>query len=119
MARRSSRRSTRRNQRRQQERSFEALVYGGLVILFVLASLYSFINDMWVSIIGGCLLLFSGSYQSRRRWRVNSFTWLGGVLLLAVGLLALVNGQAIPGGMLLPIVVLGGVVLFSLLNGEL
>ncbi|HRE48956.1 MAG TPA: hypothetical protein PLD47_14610 [Aggregatilineales bacterium] len=114
----SRRRSTRRNQRQVRERSFESAIYGMIAILFIVDIMYPQLNPAWVSVIGGAILLGSGIYQTNQRWRVSIFTWLGGFLLLIVGVLALQTGQ-MPLGTIFPVLVLIGVVVLAVVNGDL
>lgn len=111
-------RSSRRGRRRSSERAFEATIYGIIVILFMVDLMFTGIRAEWFSLIGGAILLGSAIYQTNRRWRVSIFTWLGGIFLLTVGAMGVQSGT-IPGGDFLPIITLIGVVVLSVINGDL
>lgn len=113
------RRSRSQSRRRSRERSLEIATYGMIFVLFLLAILYRALDPTWVSLLGGTILLGSAIVQSQRRYAVNIFTWLGGLLLFGVGLLAFTNNNTVPMGMLLPMAVMVGVVGASLVTGQL
>lgn len=90
------------------------LIFG----VFFLALLID-IDPLLVTFAGGLVLVGSGIMQSSRGWRVNIFTWLGGILLLGMGLVSFLQTRLLPGEMLFPLGVLVFVVVMSALNGEL
>jgi hypothetical protein len=107
----------RRRERRVEERRIELASFAAIILLFMVGLLYH-IDAKWLSTIGGAILVGSAIYQTQRRWRVSPITWIGGAILLIVGLFAL-NGQPVPGGIFLPLGVFAGVIIYSALTGEL
>jgi hypothetical protein len=75
------------------EARIERLTWGLLVMIF--AVLYLFENlaqtiPNWaVPVAGAVVLLGSGAYQYSRRWRVSPITWIGGVVLLVLAMIAI------------------------------
>lgn len=75
------------------EARIERLTWGLLVLIF--AVLYLFENAAqalpnWaVPVAGAVVLLGSGIYQYSRRWRVSPITWIGGVVLLVLAMIAI------------------------------
>lgn len=115
----SRRRSRRRSDRRVRERRFETNVFLLIFAVFAIAAVVPDVSADLVAIAGGALLTFSAFYQTSRGWRVNMFTWLGGLVLLGLWFVYSYQRQPIPGGLLLPIGILIFVVGASFLNGEL
>jgi hypothetical protein len=115
--RRSYRNEERRASRRSEERRFEGIIFAAIVLLFLFAIFYG-ISAANMSLLGGAILVGSGVYQTQQRWRVNTVTWIGGAILVLVGLMGY-QGQPVPGGMMLPFVILGGVVAASFIRGDL
>ncbi len=115
----SSRRRQRRNARRSRERRFEITVYLLIFGLFAIAYFMPNISPNFVAFAGGALLTGSALWQTASGWRVNIFTWIGGLFLLAVVFVASQGRGEIPGGILLPIGVLIGVVAASVIDGDL
>lgn len=109
----------RSNRRRQREASFEIAMYGLIIVLFLLTLLYPALRAEWISLIGGAILVGSAIYQSNQRWRVNVFTWIGGLLLLGIGLLSIQTGQGVPLGIFLPFGVMLGVIVAGFFTGNL
>lgn len=107
-----------RERRRSEERRFETIIYGMIFLLFLATTVYTALRADYVAVIGGAILIGSAVYQSNRRWRVNNATWIGGMVLLVMGILA-IQGGALPGGMIFPIVVLAVVVVVSVMGGDL
>jgi hypothetical protein len=112
-------RRSRRGRRRQNERSFEAATYALIIALFLLAALFPQLRADFVALAGGAILVGSAIYQFNRRWRVNLTTWIGGLLLLGIGVLSIQGGTGVPLGMLLPLVIIAGVIGISLVTGNL
>ncbi len=113
---RSRRFSYRRRERRMEERRVELVTFAALILLFVFALLYpTAVKPNWIAIIGGAILVGSAIYQTQRRWRVNPTTWIGGGLMLLVGVMSL-NGYPMPLGIFLPIIVFGGIIVLSALT---
>ncbi len=107
----------RRRERRQEERTVELVSFGLIIVLFAITLLYPGINTATIALIGGAVLLASAVFQWQRRWRVNPMTWIGGAVMLIVGLLAL-QGYPMPLGIFLPMLVFGAVIIASFLSGE-
>lgn len=115
----SSRRRQRRNARRSRERRFEITVYLLIFGLFAIAYFMPNISPNFVALAGGAILTGSALWQTASGWRVNIFTWIGGLFLLAVVFVASQGRGELPGGILLPIGVLIGVVAASVAYGDL
>ncbi len=107
----------RRRERRMEERRVELASFAAIILMFMIGLVYH-IDAKWLSTIGGAILIASAIYQSQRRWRVTPITWIGGAILLIVGLFAL-NGQPVPGGIFLPLGVFAAVIIYSAMTGEL
>lgn len=114
-----SRRQQRRNARRARERRFEITVYLLIFGLFAIAYFMPDVSPTFIAAAGGAVLIGSALWQTARGWRVNIFTWIGGLLLLAVVFFVTQARGEMPGGMLLPIGVLIGVVAASVIDGDL
>ena len=111
--------SRRRRERRSEERRTELVTFMALIVLFVFAVLYGQrLSPAWITLLGGVILTGSALYQSQRRWRVNPLTWIGGAIMLIVGLGAM-NGFGLPGGIFTPIAIFAVVLIGSFLTGEL
>lgn len=108
-----------RKSRRREERAVEAITFG-LIILLILIALFANLNLSGgiVSLFGGALLTGSAIYQSQRRWRVNPITWIAGIGMLFVAFLDFYQGRGSV-GLLVPILIMAGVLAFSFLTGEL
>ncbi|PJF42561.1 MAG: hypothetical protein CUN50_03755 [Candidatus Thermofonsia Clade 1 bacterium] len=91
------------------------LIFG----LFAIAYFMPDASPTFVAAAGGALLTGSALWQTARGWRVNLFTWLGGLFLLALVFLVTQSRGQVPGGMFLPLAVLIGVVAASVISGEL
>lgn len=113
-----SRRRQRRNARRARERRFEITVYLLIFGLFALAYFMPNTSPNFIAAAGGAILTGSALWQTARGWRVNIFTWIGGLFLLGIAFLA-TQSNGLPGGMLLPIGILIGVVAASVIDGDL
>ncbi len=113
-----SRRRQRRSARRARERRFEITVYLLIFGLFALAYFMPNTSPNFIAAAGGAILTGSALWQTARGWRVNIFTWIGGLFLLGIAFLA-TQGGGLPGGMLLPIGILIGVVAASVIDGDL
>jgi len=113
--------SYRRRERRSEERQIETLTFGLIIVLFVLTFMFESLrnNPTMVTVIAGAILVGSAVYQWQRRFRVNPMTWFGGAIMLGAGLLGFQGGRGVPLGIFLPILVFGGVILASLVTGEL
>lgn len=109
----------RSNRRRQREASFEIAMYGLIIVLFLLTLIYPALRAEWISLIGGAILVGSAIYQWNQRWRVNVFTWVGGLLLLGIGLLSIQAGTGVPLGIFLPFGVMLGVIVIGFFTGNL
>ncbi len=107
----------RRRERRQSERTVELVSFGLIIVLFAITLLYPGINPSTIALVGGAILLGSAVFQWQRRWRVNPVTWIGGVIMLVAGFLGL-QGQPMPLGIFLPLLVFGAVIVASFLTGE-
>jgi hypothetical protein len=114
-----SRRRQRRNARRARERRFEITIYLLIFGLFAIAYFMPDASPTFIAAAGGAVLTGSALWQTARGWRVNIFTWLGGIFLLAVVFFVTQARGEMPGGMLLPIGVLIGVVAASVIDGNL
>jgi hypothetical protein len=111
----------RRRERRNEERRVETLTFILIILLFVFTILLpGKISVAWITLLGGIILTGSAIYQNQRRWRVNPMTWVGGAIMLIVGLLSL-NGYPVLNsfGMLLPIGIFAAVIVLSFVTGEL
>jgi hypothetical protein len=108
--------SYRRRERKNEERQIELASFGLIIVLFAITLLYP-MSPATVAFIGGGILTGAAVYQWQRRWRVNPMTWIGGIVLLIVGLFGL-QGRGVPYGMLLPLAVFGLVILASFVTGE-
>ncbi len=106
----------RRRERRNEERQVELVTFGLIIVLFVITLLYP-LSPAVVAFIGGAILTGSAVIQWQRHWRVNPMTWLGGIILLIVGVFGL-QGRGVPYGTLLPLAIFGLVLLASFLTGE-
>jgi hypothetical protein len=118
--------SGRRRDRRSEERRVELMTFMSVVILCVVMYVnypqQPHLSPRWVTVIGGCILLGSGFIQASRRWRVNPMTWVGGAVMLTVGIISLQPGStpaSLPLGLYFPILAMGGVLLASFITGEL
>lgn len=107
-----------RGRRRDFERRFERAAYALILGLLLITLIMPGLRADFVTLAAGAILTGSAVVQSSRGWRVNPLTWIGGILLLIIGFL---NWQtdAIPGGIAFPLLVMGGVLLLSVLNGDL
>jgi hypothetical protein len=114
-----SRRRQRRNARRARERRFEITIYLLIFGLFAIAYFMPDASPTFIAAAGGAVLTGSALWQTARGWRVNIFTWLGGIFLLAVAFFVTQARGEMPGGMLLPIGILIGVVAASVIDGDL
>jgi hypothetical protein len=114
-----SRRRQRRNARRARERRFEITIYLLIFGLFAIAYFMPDVSPTFIAAAGGAVLTGSALWQTARGWRVNIFTWLGGIFLLAVAFFVTQARGEMPGGMLLPIGILIGVVAASVIDGDL
>jgi hypothetical protein len=114
-----SRRRQRRNARRARERRFEIAIYLLIFGLFAIAHFMPSASPTFIAAAGGVVLIGSALWQTARGWRVNIFTWLGGISLLAVVFFVTQARGEMPGGMLLPIGILIGVVAASVIDGDL
>lgn len=114
-----SRRRQRRNSRRARERRFEITVYLLIFGLFAIAYFLPDASPTFIAAAGGAVLTGSALWQTARGWRVNIFTWIGGLFLLGIAFFATQWRGEIPGGMLLPIGILIGVVAASVIDGDL
>ncbi len=114
-----SRRRQRRSTRRARERRFEITVYLLIFGLFAIAYFVQNASPSFIAAAGGAVLTGSALWQTARGWRVNIFTWLGGLFLLGIAFLASQARSELPGGMLLPIGILIGVVAASVIDGDL
>jgi hypothetical protein len=109
--------SYRRRERRREERQVEIASFGMLIILFAVGLLTGQITPDLITLIGGAILLGSAVYQWQRRWRVNPTTWIGGAIMVVVGIVG-IKQHYVPGGMLFPIAVFALVIVASLISGE-
>ena len=107
----------RRRERRSEERTVEMVSFGLIIVLFAVMLLYPKISPATIALIGGLILVGSAVFQWQRRWRVNPATWIGGVIMLVAGFLGL-QGQPMPLGIYLPLLVFGIVIVASFLTGE-
>ncbi|MEP7287292.1 MAG: hypothetical protein ABI947_16170 [Chloroflexota bacterium] len=115
----SRRYTARRRERRSEERQVEMVSFGAIIVIFAITLLFpGKFSPAWISVIGGGILVASGVYQSQRHWRVNPMTWIGGILLLLAGILALSGSSPLPGGILLPIGIFAAVIIASAITGE-
>ncbi|MBO9310375.1 MAG: hypothetical protein J7551_11405 [Chloroflexi bacterium] len=114
-----NRRRQRRNARRARERRFESAIYLLIFGLFAIAYFMPSASPTFIAAAGGVVLIGSALWQTARGWRVNIFTWLGGIALLAVVFFVTQARREMPGGMLLPIGILIGVVAASVIDGNL
>jgi hypothetical protein len=108
--------SPQRRERRSEERRIELASFGLIIVLFAITLVYP-LSPSTVAFIGGGILTGSAVYQSQRRWRVNPMTWIGGIVLLILGVFGL-QGRTVSYNMLLPLAVFGLVILASFLTGE-
>ena len=117
--RRSRRYSYRRRERRLEERRTELVTFAALILLFVFSLLTNgAISGTWLAIAGGAILLGSAIYQTQRRWRVNPTTWVGGILMLGMGIYVLSEKTGgIP--IYFPMLIFLGIILLSAITGEL
>jgi hypothetical protein len=114
-----SRRRQRRNSRRARERRFEITVYLLIFGLFAIAYFLPNASPTFIAAAGGAVLTGSALWQTARGWRVNIFTWIGGLFLLAIAFFGSQGRGDLPGGMLLLIGILIGVVAASVIDGDL
>jgi hypothetical protein len=105
----------RRRERRSGERQVELVTFGLIILLFLISLLYPLRSEV-IAFIGGGILTASALYQWQRRWRVNPMTWIGGIVLLILGVLGLQGRMAY--SILLPLAAFGLVLLASFLTGE-
>ncbi len=107
-----------RRDRRAEERHIELVSLGLILALFMLPLLFNQIISTPLTLILGGIILLGGAFaQSQRRFRVNPVTWVGGAAMLLFGIIEMQSGQ-MPLGGLLPILLAGGVILFSFISGE-
>src|SRR5690349_10008117 len=78
----------RRRERRSEERQVELVTFGLIILLFLVSLLYPLRSEV-IAFIGGGILTASALYQWQRRWRVNPMTWIGGIILLILGVFGL------------------------------
>ncbi|HLY27657.1 MAG TPA: hypothetical protein VKQ72_15035, partial [Aggregatilineales bacterium] len=90
-------RSVRRRERRSEERRIELASFAALIVVFMVG-LVTTIPPVWMSLVGGSILLASAIYQSQRRWRVTAMTWIGGIVMLGAALVSLYEKIPLPGG---------------------
>lgn len=95
------------------------MVYLLIFAVFATAYFMQNVSPTFIAAAGGAVLVGSALWQTARGWRVNIFTWLGGLFLLAAAFLASQGRSELPGGMLLPIGILIGVVAASVIDGDL
>lgn len=77
----------------QAEARVERLTWGLLVLIFAALYLLSdnVVQEMpnWiVPLAGAIVLLGSGAYQYAHRWRVSPVTWITGVILMMLAIIA-------------------------------
>jgi hypothetical protein len=111
--------SRRRKERRAEERQIEMYTFAAVVILFAVATIYDGLDALFITFLGAVILLGSGFYQRERNFRVNPITWVGGLILAIVAFMGYTQNRAVPMGMLLPFLVMGGVIAASFFTGEL
>lgn len=105
-----------RRSRRSSEREVEVITFGLILVLF-LAQIVTALSTVLILVLGGFVLLGSAFYQSSRRWRVNPMTWIGGATMMIFGILGF-QGQPVPLGPLLPLLVFAAVIIASFMTGE-
>src|SRR5215475_3928859 len=79
------RRSMRRRERRGEERKIELASFAALMLLFAVGLITTF-PPVWLSLVGGGILLFSAIFQTQRRFRVTPMTWIGGFIMVGAAL---------------------------------
>ncbi len=118
------RRYRRRSNRYFAERRFEAVTYAILIgVCFIPTLVQSMskgdvVRPAFMLVVGGAVLLGSAIYQGMARFRTNPFTWVGGFAMVMLGINNWDNHN-MPGGTLLPIIIIGAIIGFSFLNGDL
>ncbi len=133
MARRNSRRSNSRSSRssdradyRRGRRKTEAESRVERITWFLLVMIFGiiyFIQDTsdlpnwFVPVCGAVILLGSGVYQYSRGWRVSPITWMGGSLMLALGVYGFYMNSTI-NLLSIALIIFAGVIGFGILTGE-
>lgn len=74
------------------EARVERVTWGLMVLVFALLFLFEDVAAVmpnWaIPVSGAIILLGSGIYQYSRHWRVSPVTWIGGVVLLVLAMIA-------------------------------
>jgi hypothetical protein len=104
-----------RRERRGGERQVELVTFGLIIVLFLISLLFPLRSEV-IAFIGGGILTASALYQWQRRWRVNPMTWIGGIILLILGIFGVQGRMGF--SIMLPLAIFGFVLLASFLTGE-
>ncbi len=113
------RRAYRRRERRAEERRIELASFAALMLVFMVDFLTGdSIPAVWLSLVGGGILLASAIYQTQRRWRVTPITWIGGAVMVGAAIISLYERIPLPGGVWLPIGVFAAMIIVSAITGE-
>lgn len=75
------------------EARVERVTWGLMVLIFAVLYLFediaAAVPNWAIPVAGAIILLGSGVFQFTRRWRVSPITWIGGVVLLVLAMIAI------------------------------